>query len=282
MITIQSTGEMQAWALTVKRQGRSIALVPTMGYLHEGHLSLIDIARTCADQVVVSIFVNPAQFGPNEDFDRYPRDIERDSALCAERGVDVVFFPPTREMYLQDHSVYVIEEKLGGGLCGAARPGHFRGVTTVVAKLFNVILPDAAVFGEKDAQQLRIIRRMVRDLNFPVSIVSAPTAREADGLAMSSRNIRLTPEDRKRAPLLFAALNSAAKAFYDGERKANRLLAMAEERIRAASPTKIDYVELVDDESLEPITGTIDRDALLALAVWLSDTRLIDNISLKV
>lgn len=272
--------EMQAAARAWKQAGRRIGFVPTMGYLHDGHRSLIEQARTRADVVVVSIFVNPIQFGPNEDLSRYPRDFARDEAVCRAAGVDAVFYPEPASMYAPDHSVYVEETRLGGGLCGATRPGHFRGVTTVVAKLFNLVLPDCAVFGEKDAQQLRIIRRMVRDLAFPVEIVSGPTVREADGLAMSSRNALLTPEERAQAVCLRRALVEAERLYRSGERSARTLEISMRAVIAQSALARVDYLELVDDETLEPV-ARLDKPTLVALAVKFPSARLIDNGVLK-
>lgn len=281
MQIIRQPAEMQAAALGWKRAGRRVGFVPTMGYLHDGHRSLIETARARADVVVVSIFVNPIQFGPNEDFSRYPRDFARDEALCQAAGADVVFYPEPATMYAPDHSVYVEETRLGQGLCGTSRPGHFRGVTTVVAKLFNLVLPDLAVFGEKDAQQIRIIRRLVRDLAFPVEIVSGPTVREADGLAMSSRNALLSPDERAQAVCLRRALLEAQRLFQAGERSA-RTLEIAMRAVIAVSPlARVDYVELVDDDTLEPVQR-LDRPTLVALAVRFPSARLIDNLVLKV
>lgn len=276
MNIIQSAAEMQQTALEYRAKGRRIGFVPTMGFLHDGHLSLIKAARTRADIVVVSIFVNPLQFGPREDFSRYPRDFERDERLCREAGADIVFYPSTSELYAADHSVYVQDEKLSNGLCGASRPGHFRGVTTVVAKLFNIVLPHLAVFGQKDAQQLRIIRRMVRDLNFPVEIVAGPTLREPDGLAMSSRNVLLQPAERQAATCLRRALDLAERLYSEGERDADILSRAMKKVIEAAPGARVDYVQVVDDETLEPVIE-IERPALVALAVFFSATRLIDN-----
>jgi pantoate--beta-alanine ligase len=271
---------MRQWQSIQRRTGRAIALVPTMGYLHEGHLSLIRQARLLADAVVVSIFVNPTQFGPNEDYSRYPRDFDRDEKRCRETGAEVVFYPEAADIYPPGHSVYVIEENLSRGLCGTARPGHFRGVTTVVTILLNVVQPDIAVFGEKDAQQLRIIRRMVRDLHIPVKIISGPIAREPDGLAMSSRNVRLTPEERRQAASLHAALTAAAAAFNAGEHDPERLTGSVRSFLIQYAPLgEVDYIELVDDETLEPVKK-IDRKALLALAVNFPSARLIDNHAL--
>jgi len=270
---------MQQTAQTLRREGKRIGFVPTMGFLHEGHLSLMRIARENADVVVASIFVNPTQFGPNEDLDAYPRDFERDEKLCCEEGVDLLFYPSPSTMHLADHSVWVDEEALTSVLCGAARPGHFRGVCTVVAKLMNIVLPDFMVLGEKDAQQLRVLRRMVRDLNFPVDIVSGPTVREADGLAMSSRNKRLSPVERAEAVCLFQGLEKAKERFAASERDAEALKREIREVIEKTSAI-IDYIEIVDDETLQPVMG-VDRPALIALAVKFSDVRLIDNAVLE-
>ncbi len=279
MKTIKSPSEMQTTALELRQQGKSIALVPTMGYLHEGHLSLVRLARKHGDVVVVSIFVNPTQFGPGEDFSKYPRDFKRDEDRCRKAGVDFIFYPPAKDMYAPDHSVFVVEENLSRDLCGAARPGHFRGVATVVAKLFNLVLPHAAVFGEKDAQQLRIIERMVRDLDFPVHIVRGPTVREPDGLAMSSRNAYLSPDERKQALCLKRALDRAVELYRTGERDPKKIAAALGIIIAREPAAKIDYVKVVDDATLAPIAA-IERPALVALAVFVGKTRLIDNVVL--
>ena len=277
MQVLRAAGEMQQTALELRRAGRRLGLVPTMGFLHEGHLSLIRLARQRADVVTVSLFVNPTQFGPNEDFSKYPRDFERDAALCRAEGADLLFCPPPEEMYAPDASVAVTEERLSAGLCGASRPGHFRGVCTVVAKLFNLCLPDVAVFGEKDAQQLRVIRRMVRDLDFPVEIVPGPIVREADGLAMSSRNKYLSPEERAEALCLKRALELAAARHARGERNAGALREAMAELIAAHPRARVDYIDLVDEATLEPV-ARLDRPTLVALAVYLGRTRLIDNV----
>ena len=281
MKTIESASEMQQTALALRAQGRRIGFVPTMGNLHDGHLSLVRLAKTHADVVVVSIFVNPTQFGPNEDFAAYPRTVEADRALCEAEGVDLVFHPSVPDMYPEGASVAVTENALSRTLCGAARPGHFDGVCTVVAKLFNVVLPHVAVFGEKDAQQLRVIRRMVRDLRFPVAIVSGPTAREPDGLARSSRNQYLTPEQRPQAACLRRALDEAERLFAAGERDPAALVAALRAVVAQAPAAKIDYVEIVDDETLQPLVGPIAAPALVALAVWVGKPRLIDNAVLR-
>ena len=281
MKIIESASEMQQTALALRAQGRRIGFVPTMGNLHDGHLSLVRIAKQHADVVVVSIFVNPTQFGPNEDFAAYPRTFEADRALCEAEGVDLVFYPSVPDMYPAGASVSVTEKSLSRTLCGAARPGHFDGVCTVVAKLFNVVLPHVAVFGEKDAQQLRVIRRMVRDLRFPVDIVSGPTAREPDGLARSSRNQYLTAEQRPQAAGLRRALDEAERQFAAGERDPAALVAAMRAVVARAPAAKIDYVEIVDDETLQPLAGPIARPALAALAVWVGTPRLIDNAVLR-
>ena len=281
MKIIASASEMQQTALALRAAGKRLAFVPTMGNLHDGHLSLVRLAKTRADVVVVSIFVNPTQFGPNEDFAAYPRTFEADRALCEREGVDLIFHPSVPDMYPAGASVSVIETSLSRTLCGAARPGHFAGVCTVVAKLFNLVLPHVAVFGEKDAQQLRIIRRMVRDLRFPVEIVAGPTAREADGLARSSRNQYLTAEQRPQAVCLRRALDEAERRFAAGERDPAALVAAMRAVVARAPAAKIDYVEIVDDETLQPLAGPIARPALAALAVWVGQPRLIDNAVLR-
>jgi pantoate--beta-alanine ligase len=275
MEIIKTPTEMQSVAQTLRHDGKSIGFVPTMGFLHEGHLSLMRLARERCDVLVASIFVNPTQFGPNEDLDAYPRDFERDEKLCREEGVDFLFYPSPSTMYLDGHSIWVNEEALSGVLCGAARPGHFRGVCTVVMKLLNIVLPDFMVLGEKDAQQLRVLRRMVRDLNIPVEIVPGPTVREADGLAMSSRNKYLTAQERQEALSLFQGLEKAKDLFAAGERDAAVLKAAIREIIEQTSGL-IDYLEVVDDMTLQHVQ-TLIKPALIALAVKFSGARLIDN-----
>ncbi len=279
MKIIESPEEMQKQARLLRQSGEYISFVPTMGFLHEGHLSLIRIAKEYADTVVVSIFVNPAQFGPNEDLAAYPRDFERDETLCREAGADFLFYPTPENMYLDNHSIWLSEESLSTVLCGASRPGHFRGVCTVVAKLLNIVQPDFMVLGEKDAQQLRVLRRMVRDLNFAVKIIAAPTVREADGLAMSSRNKYLTPAERKEAVCLYRSMEKAKALFAAGERDAEKIKIAVRAVIEATSG-RVDYIELVDDESLQPVKA-LENPALLALAVKFSGARLIDNTVLR-
>ena len=271
---------MQQAALALRAQGRRIGLAPTMGCLHAGHLSLVRLARARSDAVVLSLFVNPAQFGPREDLAKYPRDFARDAALCREAGVDILFAPKAADLYAPDASAWIVEEKLAAGLCGAARPGHFRGVCTVVAKLFNLCLPHVAVFGEKDAQQLRVIRRMTRDLNFPVEIVPGPIIREADGLALSSRNVYLSAGERRQAPVLRRALDEAERLFRAGVRDAVALRGAMRVIVGQASAAQVDYIAVVDDDTLAPVE-TLDKPALVALAVYIGQTRLIDNTVLK-
>lgn len=261
--------------------GDDIALVPTMGYYHAGHEDLMTCARGLAKRLVVSLFVNPTQFGPNEDLAAYPRDAERDSAIAAAHGADALFMPEPGAMYAPDHATWVEVPALAKGLCGASRPIHFRGVCTVVLKLLLLTGADVAVFGEKDWQQQAIIRRMVRDLNVPVRIVARPTTREADGLAMSSRNVYLTPEERAVAPQIRAALLAAREAAADGETDVARLRELVLRHWREHLPGgEVDYLEIVHPESLEPLDSA-DGPALMACAVRLGNARLIDNILLR-
>ncbi|MFL6519060.1 MAG: pantoate--beta-alanine ligase [Chthoniobacterales bacterium] len=262
---------------------RRRVLVPTMGALHRGHGELIRIARNAAGgtgEVAVSIFVNPLQFAPGGDYEKYPRPEGADDEFCRNAGVDILFRPPVEKMYAADFSVSVEENSLATTLCGRSRPGHFRGVCTVVTKLFHLLAPDAAVFGEKDFQQLAIIRRMVRDLNFPVEIIGGPTVREADGLAFSSRNKYLSPEERAQAPALRRGLEEARRKFGAGERSAEAILKTARDVIATASLARIDYLELVNVDTLQSVAGA-DRDSLLAVAAFFGQTRLIDNLRLS-
>ena len=267
---------MQAHSLGLRREGKRIGLVPTMGSLHEGHLALVRRARALSDAVTVSLFVNPTQFGPSEDFNSYPRDLPRDTDLCRAAGVDALFTPSAQEMYAANHSVWVDEQELAAGLCGAVRPGHFRGVLTVVAKLFNIVLPDVAVFGQKDAQQARLIQQMVRDLNYPVNVVVAPTVREADGLAVSSRNVYLSPDERRRASSLQRALALAEQMVRDGQRETEQIRKSIRTVIQGADPTEIQYIEVVSYETLKPVRA-VSGPTLIAVAVRFGGTRLIDN-----
>ncbi len=272
---------MKKWSQSLRKAGRTIGFIPTMGALHEGHLSLVAQARSQADATVMSIFVNPIQFGPAEDFRRYPRPLEADCAKAAGAGCDVVFVPQKSDMYPERYCTFVTVEDLSGRLCGASRPAHFRGVATVVLKLFNIVTPDIACFGQKDAQQVIVLRRMAEDLNVPVTIKVCPTVREADGLAMSSRNAYLTPAERAAAPVIYKGLQ-AARALYDkGERKAVRLSQIIEEHYRTAPLIKKEYIEIVDTISLHPLAA-VASTALVAAACRTeeSKTRLIDTIVL--
>ena len=263
-----------------KKRGFSVGLVPTMGYLHPGHISLIERARKENDMVVVSIFVNPIQFGPNEDLDKYPRDMAHDREVCEKAGAELIFAPEPSEMYPSENLVFVDIKELGNGLCGAKRPGHFRGVCTVVSKLFNIVLPDRAYFGEKDAQQLAIIRRMVKDLNFGTEIVSCPIVREPDGLAMSSRNLYLSPEERKAALSLSRSLSAAKELMRKGEKDAVKIREAIVAGISAEPLVKIDYAEIVDSADLSPVEK-IEKPVLAAAAVYFGKTRLIDNFTFE-
>jgi pantoate--beta-alanine ligase len=257
--------------------GTRIGFVPTMGALHEGHLALMRRASSECDEVVVSIYVNPLQFGPREDLAAYPRDLDHDAALCGGVGVTTLFAPAEGEVHPPGHRTCVEVVGLQDTLCGRSRPGHFRGVTTVVAKLFALVRPHVAYFGEKDGQQLRIIRKMVRDLHLGIEIAGCPTVREPDGLAMSSRNAYLTLEERRAAPVLYRALTAASEAVRAGETDAARLVALVQSLIAAEPLARIDYVDAVDDETLESVTA-IEKPAMLALAVWFGKARLIDNL----
>jgi pantoate--beta-alanine ligase len=278
MMILRTTAEMRRQSRDWHRAGETVGFVPTMGYLHEGHLSLVREAFQRCTRVVVSIFVNPTQFGPNEDLAAYPRDFARDEALCRDAGVDAVFYPAVGEMYASDHSTWVVEEDLTQTLCGASRPGHFRGVTTVVAKLFHAVEPDVAVFGRKDAQQALVIQRMVRDLDFAVEVVVAPLIREPDGLAMSSRNKYLDADQRQRALSISRGLALAVRRYERGERDAATLCAAVADGVSAAGG-EIDYVELVSRADLRSV-GQADGPVLLAVAARFGATRLIDNVFL--
>ncbi|MCS7254761.1 MAG: pantoate--beta-alanine ligase [Armatimonadota bacterium] len=280
MKVVTSVSEMQSCAMRLRMENKVIGFVPTMGYFHEGHLSLMRRARSECDVVIVSIFVNPIQFSPGEDYERYPRDVERDLKMAEDVGVDIIFHPSVEEMYPEGYATYVHVERLTEGLCGAHRPGHFLGVTTVVAKLFNIVMPHKAYFGEKDYQQLMVIKRMVKDLNFPVEIVSCPTVREKDGLAMSSRNVYLQPEERQAALSLSRGLMAAKEMFERGERDANALKRLVEECMRSSKLVRPQYIEVVDAETLEPVER-IERDAVIAVAAFVGKARLIDNVILK-
>ena len=277
MKLIRTIDEMRAFRSATRKSSKCIGLVPTMGALHEGHLSLVRAAREKSDVVAVSIFVNPTQFGPNEDFAKYPRNLERDSEMLDRAHVDVIFVPSVEDMYPAGAVTWVTVEDMSDRLCGKSRPGHFRGVTTIVAKLFNIVEPDVAFFGQKDAAQVAIIRRMVKDLNMPVAIEVCPIIRELDGLALSSRNAYLNPEERKAALVLHRALHRAQKLFAGGERNSAKLVAAGKQEFDSEPSGRLDYFEIVDLDSLEPIT-TISNRALIAVAGFIGNTRLIDNI----
>ncbi len=258
----------------------SVGLVPTMGYLHAGHVSLAERARRQNDRVAATIFVNPTQFGPGEDLARYPRDLDRDRGLLEAAGCDVVFVPAVEEIYPPGADTFVVPGAVAQPLEGARRPGHFRGVATVVAKLLNIVQPDRAYFGEKDAQQLAVIRAMVRDLDLPVAVVACPTVREKDGLAMSSRNAYLAPEERRAAPVLFRALTAARQLWTHGERRGDALRAAMQETLAAEPLARVDYVSAADAETLREL-DLVSRPAILSIAVFLGRARLIDNVRLE-
>ncbi|MES2598432.1 MAG: pantoate--beta-alanine ligase [Verrucomicrobiota bacterium] len=280
MTLIETVNDLRTWRKTAGK----VLFVPTMGALHDGHATLVREARKLAGKeatVAVSIFVNPLQFGPNEDFDRYPRTLEADMAMCEAAGADMVFAPPVKEVYHPDRSIQILEKSLSTVLCGASRPGHFDGVCTVVAKLFNLVQPDEALFGKKDYQQLAIIRRMVRDLDFPVTLHGIETVREADGLAMSSRNRYLSAEERVQAPALRAALEKAREAWRGGVTGSSRLLSLIRGHLASEAPLgREDYVSLVDQQTLRPL-DLARPGSLMALAVFFDRARLIDNIELN-
>lgn len=264
-----------------RKEGLTVGLVPTMGYLHEGHKSLIDKALKENDRVVVSVFVNPIQFGPTEDLASYPRDLERDAKLCEEVGANLIFHPEKEEMYFDDFSSFVEVQGVSKGLCGKSRPIHFRGVCTVVTKLFNIVKPDRAYFGQKDAQQLAVVKRMVRDLNMDIEIIGCPIIREEDGLAKSSRNTYLSPEERKAAVILSKSLKLGKEAIEAGERNSKKIIDIITNNINTEKLAKIDYVEIVDPLSIENI-DKIENSALVAMAVYIGKTRLIDNFIYEV
>lgn len=259
-----------------RSQGLSVGLVPSMGYLHEGHASLMKEAVKQMDKVAVSVFVNPTQFGPGEDYDSYPRDLDHDIAICEEQGVDLIFHPSVEEMYGKNYNTYVTMETLGDELCGKSRPIHFRGVCTVVTKLFHIITPDKAFFGQKDAQQLAIIKRMVKDLNMDLEVVGCPIIREDDGLAKSSRNTYLSPEERQAALILSKTIFMGQEMVKNGERDVKTLLDAMKANIETEPLAKIDYVEVVDGETMQKVEK-IEESVLVAMAVYIGSTRLIDN-----
>jgi len=279
MRIVRTINELRVALKALRDKGQSIGFVPTMGFLHDGHAALIRQSTARCDTTVVSVFVNPTQFGPSEDLAQYPRDLERDQNLCLRLGVGILFMPEPSEVYPTGYTTSISVGTMGDVLCGSFRPGHFRGVATVVAKLFNMVQPDLAFFGQKDLQQTAIIQRMVKDLNLPVDILVAPTVREADGLALSSRNTYLTPENRARALGISRGLLAAEQAFKAGERDAERLVAIAGAELAVAD--EIQYCQLVDPMTLDPILGTVNRPAALCTAVLVGPTRLIDNVLLS-
>ena len=281
MRVVKSVKEVRDAVKEWKAQGLSVGFVPTMGYLHEGHESLIKKAVKDNDRVVVSIFVNPMQFGPTEDLDKYPRDLERDFKLCENAGANLIFHPEKEEMYFEDFSSYVDINGLSDELCGKSRPIHFRGVCTVVTKLFNIVNPDRAYFGEKDAQQLAIIRRFVRDLNIDIEIIGCPIIREEDGLAKSSRNTYLSKEERQAALILSQSLNLAKDAINSGEGNSSVVIDIISNSIKKEPLAKIDYIEVVDSLSMKPVK-TIEKSVLVAIAVYIGKTRLIDNFTFNI
>ena len=279
MLIFETIPEIRDFVKREKSRGKTVGFVPTMGYLHQGHLSLVEKAQEECGAVVVSIFVNPLQFGPREDFSQYPRDFSRDSAMLGDSGVDALFHPTGEEMYPGHHNTFVEVTGVTDCLCGKSRPGHFRGVATVVTKLFNIVQPDRAYFGQKDAQQVLVIRKMVRDLDMPLAVVTVSTAREPDGLAMSSRNVYLTPDHREKAPVLYKSLRAAAEAVSAGERDINKLVGMVKQVINNTEGAVMDYVEIRSLPDLEE-KEWLDVPSLMALAVRFGKTRLIDNIVL--
>jgi pantoate--beta-alanine ligase len=280
MKIIASAKEMTSLSKEVRRSGRTVGFVPTMGALHQGHLSLVRAAREKTDIVVTSIFVNPTQFGPAEDFSKYPRTFEKDSAMLAAEKTDYIFSPSVEEMYPKDATTWVDVEELSGKLDGRSRPGHFRGVTTVVSKLFNIVQPDMAFFGQKDAAQVAVIRKMVRDLNLDVEIVVCPIVRESDGLAMSSRNAYLNPEQRKQALVLSQALKKVEKLAVQGERNSEKLIGAGKQVIAEEPSVRLDYFEIVNPDTLDPVAD-VNQGALVAVAAFVGTTRLIDNLLLS-
>lgn len=275
MVVVKNIDEMKKICRELRKE-KTIGFVPTMGYLHEGHLSLVRRSKKENDITVVSIFVNPTQFGPNEDYNSYPRNLNRDASLLEKEDVDYVFIPEIEQMYPKDYSTYINEESLSRHLCGRSRPGHFRGVCTVVTKLFNIVKPNRAYFGQKDAQQFRVIRRMVRDLNMDVEVIECPIVREPDGLAMSSRNIYLSTEERNQALALNRSLKIAENLYRSGEKNTERMKEKIVQYLSSFDKIKIDYVEIVSEETLEPVEK-IEGKVVVAIAAWVGKARLIDN-----
>lgn len=281
MEIINTVRDMQIKADHLRRTGQKIGLVPTMGFLHEGHLSLVDIAKNNSDVTVLSIFVNPIQFGTEEDLTKYPSDFEQDENLARDRGCDIIFYPKVEDIYIDPYRTYVSVNEITSVLCGASRPIHFRGVTTVVAKLFNIVKPHAAVFGQKDAQQAFVIQQMVKDLNYDINILIGPIIREPDGLAKSSRNRYLSNQQRKDALVLNRSLLSAEQMIKNGSRDAEPIKQNMIKIINSVSLAKIDYIELVDTGNLKPV-NKLKGEILIAVAVWIGKARLIDNVILKI
>lgn len=284
MQIINKVAEMQATSESLRLKGKRIAVVPTMGALHEGHLSLVKLAKANADVVIMTLFVNPLQFGPSEDFSKYPRPFERDAAMAEKEGVDYLFHPTPDELYGNNFQTYVGVESVSQGFEGAIRPGHFRGVATVVTKFFNITKPHCGVFGEKDAQQLAVIKRMVRDLNMDIQIIPAPIIRESDGLALSSRNIYLNPDERSQATVLYKAIQVASQKIKSGARSTEGLVSHLSSYIVETSPlAKIDYIAIVDADSFEPVEKLEkESEYLLLLTVKFGNTRLLDNWRFKI
>ncbi|MBM6818426.1 MULTISPECIES: pantoate--beta-alanine ligase [Clostridia] len=278
MRVVEKVNDVRATVKEWKAKGLKVGFVPTMGYLHEGHESLIRKASEENDRVVVSIFVNPIQFGPKEDLSTYPRDLDRDSKVCEGAGADIIFHPENEEMYFEDFSTFVDMNGLTAGLCGKSRPTHFRGVCTVVTKLFNIVAPDRAYFGEKDAQQLAVIKRMVRDLNIDIEIIGCPIVREKDGLAKSSRNTYLSIEERNAATILNKALTLAKEKIQSGERNSKVIIKLIEEILNSEKLARVDYIEVVDSLSMEGVER-IEKSVLVAIALFIGKTRLIDNFT---
>lgn len=278
MQVIRSVKEMKTRSMDLRREGKTIGFVPTMGFLHEGHLSLVDLIRKDCDILLLSIYVNPTQFGVGEDFDKYPRDTERDLELCRIRGVDLVFIPESSEIYAGNASTYVVEEEVGMGMCGNARPNHFRGVATVCAKLFNICQPNYVVLGQKDAQQVVVLKRMIRDLHFPIQVLVGPILREADGLAMSSRNKYLQSKQREEALLVYQSIQAAQKVVEEkGSSNVDRVKAEVLNVLKQGRLLRVNYVDVVDRETMRPEKEIVQGRSLLAIAVWVDQVRLIDN-----
>jgi len=281
MKTIENISRMSTFVKMMKKEGKSIGFVPTMGYLHEGHLSLVKSAKKHTDVVVMSIFVNPMQFGPKEDFEKYPKDLRRDEELARDAGVDVIFYPSLKDMYPEGYATYITVQNLTDALCGESRPGHFKGVATVVTKLFNIVKPDVAYFGQKDMQQALMVKKMAFDLNIDIDVKIMPIIREKDGLAMSSRNMHLSDIERKDAAILYQSLKYAENLIKQGERDARKIVKAVEDMIKQTPTARIDYVKAVDTKELKDIK-VISGEIMIAVAVFFGQTRLIDNTIITV